>query len=205
MFGECFTPHPVLLFAMELVARRRPSSILDPSPGNGIFLASLAQVSSAKSLGLIQGASELEKAKLLEPAPEVVWRMGDALQLLENVEEHFDAVVSNLPFGTGQRTLSMSRNGSIVEVKDELGGLILLKSALKLSPKGAAIFVVSNSFFFRSNENSVRHVLPCFGLRLAGCFSIPAGRFQANDFYRRRPTRDRTRLLHRRVCGRVVW
>jgi hypothetical protein len=178
MLGEWFTPHPVLLFAKELVARRKPTNILDPSAGNGILLALLAQVSNAKSFGLIRGASELEKAKLLEPGPEVVWRMGDALQLLDSVKEHFDSVVSNLPFGTRQRTLSMSRNGSIVEVNDEEGRLILLKSALKLSPEGTAIFVVSNSFFFRSNENSVRHVLSRCGLRLAGCFSIPAGAFR---------------------------
>src|SRR5208283_4145392 len=121
MFGEWFTPHPVLLFAKELVARRKPKNILDPSAGNGILLASLAQVSNAKCLGLIQASSELEKAKLLEPGPEVLWRMGDPLQLLDGLEEHFDAVVSNLPLGMRRRTLSLPRNGSVVEVNDEEG------------------------------------------------------------------------------------
>jgi hypothetical protein len=178
IFGEWFTPHPVMLFAKELVTFRKPKNILDPNAGNGIFLASLVKVSKAKCLGLIKVSSELEKAKLLEPSPEVIWRLGDPLQFLDSTKEQFDAVVSNLPLGMRRRTLSLPWNGSTVEVNDEEGRLILLKSALNLSPTGIGTFVVSNSFFFQSNENSVRHVLPRFGLRVAGCFSIPAGAFR---------------------------
>jgi hypothetical protein len=175
--GEWFTPHPVLLFAKELVARRQPKNILDPSAGNGLFIASLAQISKANTIGVIKVPSELEKAKLLEPGQEVYWSLGDPLQLLDSMEEQFDAVVSNLPMGARRRTLSFSPNGSTIEVNDEEGRLILLKSALKLSPEGVGAFVVSNSFFFQAQENSVRHVLLQFGFRIAGCFSIPAGAF----------------------------
>jgi type I restriction-modification system DNA methylase subunit len=168
--GEWFTPHPVLLFSKELVARRKPTSILDPNAGNGLLLGSLAQISKAKCLGLIRVSSELEKARLLDPGQEVFWRMGDPLKILDDIKEQFEAVVSNLPFGMERRALSLSQNGSAIEVNDEEGRLILLKSALKLAPNGIGAFVVSYSFFFRSNESSVRHVLGRFGLSMTGCF-----------------------------------
>jgi hypothetical protein len=178
IFGEWFTPHPVLLFAKYLMAIRKPQSILDPSAGNGILLASLAGESEAKGVGLIQNPSELEKAKLLGTGPEVEWRLGNPFQLLDRISESFDAVIGNLPFGMQREALRVSSDGTVIEADDEKGRLILLLSALRLAPNGIGLFVVSNSFFYRSNENSVRHVLPRLGFRFSGCLSIPPGAFR---------------------------
>jgi hypothetical protein len=178
IFGEWFTPYPVLLFAKELVARRQPNSILDPSAGNGAFLAAMAADSKAKCLGFIQNPSELNKAKLLGTGPATEWWSGEPLQLVDGLTEEFDVVIANLPLGMRRQKLSLHTDHAAIEVDDEIGRLILLKSAMRLSPKGTGVFVVSNSFFFRSSEDSVRHVLPRLGFRVAGCFSIPPGAFK---------------------------
>lgn len=64
------------------------------------------------------------------------------------------------------------------KLDDERGRLILLLAALRLAPSGIGLFVVSKSFFYRSHENSVRHVLPRLGFQFSGCLSIAPGAFR---------------------------
>jgi N-6 DNA methylase len=174
LFGEWFTPHPVLLFSKELLAKRKPRSILDPSASSGLFLAEVAEYIGVPGLGFIQNNSAYEIAQALGTDADLTWKLGDPLILLDEIESHFDAVISNLPLGSQRQILPLSDTRSTVEVYDEIGRLILLKSALRLANNGLGLFIVSDSFFGQIGRNDVRSVLPKFGLRISACLSIPA-------------------------------
>jgi hypothetical protein len=174
IFGDSFIPYPVLLFSEALLAKRRPRSIFDPFAGSGLFLADVAQHTGVPGLGFIQNNSAYETAQALGTEADLTWKLGDPLILLDEVETHFDAVISNLPLGMKRQSIQLRHTPLRIEVHDEIGRLILLKSALRLANNGLGLFIVTDSFFGQIDGNDVRSALPRLGLRISACLSIPA-------------------------------
>ena len=85
----------------------------------------------------------------------------------------FDLVVSLPPFGLKPREFMIEG----VTLRDEGGQELLLRSSLRLSAKGLAIFVVAPRFHVAAHERSVVHRLADFGLYLDASFHVAAGAF----------------------------
>lgn len=82
--------------------------------------------------------------------PEADWRVGDPLHLLSEVKNELDVVASILPMNAKSTTpLKVTPpGGDAVELRDDLGNLLLVAASVRLSSSGVGLFVVTPSFFF---------------------------------------------------------
>jgi hypothetical protein len=168
---------PVLSDAIsKLLSARSAESLCDPWAGVGTMLA-IAQraVSATRCIAFNMNASEGALAKALFPKAE--WTIGQPLKLLEMLVEPLDIVVSCLPFGARtNETLTLADTaGSLIELKDDLGNLILAAATDRLSEKGIGLFVVPPSFFFA--ERSVLKRFAELGFNVDAALALPSGSF----------------------------
>jgi len=96
---------------------------------------------------------------------------------LQTLDEPIDVVVSCLPFGarTSESLTLADTAGNPIDLKDELGNLILAATTAQLSENGVGLFVVTPSFFF-----SGRSILKCFpdlGFSVEAALALPPGSF----------------------------
>ncbi len=168
---------PVLSDALpKLLAGRSAQTLCDPWAGIGAMLA-IAQraVSASRCIAFNMNASEGTLAKALFPKAE--WAFGQPLKLLQTLVEPLDIVVSCLPFGAStNETLTLSDTaGNPVELKDDLGNLILAAATARLSEKGVGLFVVPPSFFYA--ERSVLKRFAELGFNVDAALALPPGSF----------------------------
>ncbi|XOV70570.1 MAG: restriction endonuclease subunit S [Verrucomicrobiota bacterium] len=168
---------PVLSDALpKLLAGRSPQTLCDPWAGVGTLLA-IAQraVSVSRCYAFNMNASEGMLAKALFPTAE--WMIGKPLELLEKLANPIDIVVSCLPFGgrASEMLLLSDMAGNPLELKDDLGNLILAASTARLSENGLGLFVVPLSFFF--SKRSVLRRFADLGFNVDAALALPSGSF----------------------------
>ncbi len=131
--------------------------------------------SSPRCIAFNANASEGELAKAL--FPQVEWNIGQPLKLLNELEAPIDVFVSCLPFGTRTNELLEleDTSGNPVQIKDDLGNLILAAATARLSGNGVGIFVVPTSFFFA--ERSVLKQFNELGFNVDAALALPPGSF----------------------------
>lgn len=160
----------------KLLEGRSTQSLCDPWAGLGTMLA-IAQrtISSPRCIAFNRNVSEGELAKALFPQAE--WRIGQPLKLLSELDDPIDVFVSCLPFGarTNESLEFVDTSGNQVELKDDLGNLILAAATARLSDNGVGIFVVPTSFFFA--ERSVLKRFDELGFNVDAAFALPPGSF----------------------------
>ena len=135
----------------RILGGRSAKTICDPWAGLGTVLA-IAQnaTSHTRLLAFNMNLSEAKLAKVLFPQAE--WSIGAPLTLLKQLDVPVDVVVSCLPFGakTKERVELADSDGGSVELRGELGHLILAEATAHLTEDGIGLFVVSPSLFFSS-------------------------------------------------------
>ncbi len=181
-FGARSGPMPVppVLPAVisKILSSHSANTILDPWAGLGSLLAIAQQATSAeRCIGFNINTSEGELAKTLFPQAE--WSLGQPLPLLETCEDSIDVVVSSLPFGgrTSESLTLLNTTGKSIELKDELGNLILAATTARLSENGVGLFVVPPSFFF-SGRSILKHFSD-LGFSAEAALALPPGSFAA--------------------------
>jgi hypothetical protein len=119
--------------------------------------------------------TEIELAKIL--FPQAVWTPGDPLSLLESTISPIDIFVSCPPFNARtDRTLTLADTaGKLIELRDDLGGLILAAATAWLSSNGVGLFVVPQSFFISSQSVLKRFVE--LGFNVDAALALPPGSF----------------------------
>jgi hypothetical protein len=173
-FLEAYVPPSVVGFSEGLLAKRKPQSVLDPYPGLGLFLSVVAEHTQAHGLGLIQKTPGFKTAELILANAEMGWRVGAPLKLLDKITTKFDAVVSDLSLIAPRLFLQWDDGWSRMEISDDLRRSIMFSSALRLSPTGVGLFIVSTSFFSESTKIWVRQALSVCSFSITACLSIPA-------------------------------
>lgn len=168
---------PVLSDAIpKLLSGRSAQTLCDPWAGIGMILA-IAQraVLASRCIAFNMNASEGALAKVLFPRAE--WTIGEPLKLLEALTTPIDVVVSCLPFvARASETLTLADTaGNPVELRDDLGNLILAASTARLSENGVGLFVVPSSFFF--TERSVLRRFADLGFNVEAALALPPGSF----------------------------
>lgn len=162
-------------FVSKLLAGRSARVLLDPWAGFGAMLAIGQRVlSPQRCVAFTTNAAERDLAQNL--LPNVLWRLGRPLDLLKNADEFFDVVLSCPPLGvrSSESLMLNGLNGDPIEIRDELGHLILAASAARLSDPGVGMYVVSPSFF---SGRSILKVFVNLGLNVEAAFALPPGTF----------------------------
>ena len=168
---------PVLANVVAKILEGRSAEIIcDPWAGLGHMLA-IAQsvIPAARCIAFNANAPELKLAKAL--LPQAQWSLGEPLMLLEKLRSTIDIVVSCLPFRARSRKpltiIDTERNP--VELRDDLGNLILSAATGKLSENGVGLFVVPPSFFFA--KQSVLNRFAELGFNVDAALALPPGSF----------------------------
>jgi hypothetical protein len=174
--GAVHVPEWLVSVFCTLVKEVSPKTICDPWAGAGFLVEALREACQpVRALAFTKNQSEFELGKVL--VPDVSWRLGESLLLLNSLPQEFDVVASNLPWGARSHlplkaTLS---SGDAVELVDDLGNLILVAASMRLSSSGVGFFVVAPSFFFK--EQSVFHRFGELGLGMEAALALPSGTF----------------------------
>lgn len=161
----------------ELTQDISASAVCDPWAGIGLVVAAVREATQATEvLAYTQADSEAVLGKVL--VPEAKWKVGDPLSLLGSMTtREIDVAASILPWNARAfHPLTVSNvTGESVELRDDLGNLILVAASMRLSAEGMGLFVVTPSFFF--SERSVFRQLDALGLGLEAALSLPSGTF----------------------------
>lgn len=181
MFGGHHPGHlhlpPVLSDILtKLLEGRSARTLCDPWAGLGTMLA-IAQraLRASRCIAFNTNASEGTLAKALFPQAERT--IGEPLTLLETLATPIDIVIGCLPFGArASKTLTLAdTTGNPVELRDDLGNLILAAATARLSENGVGLFVVPPSFFF--SERSVLKRFAELGFNVDAALALPPGSF----------------------------
>lgn len=169
-------PHVLPAVISKILSTQSANTILDPCAGVGSLLAIARQATSAKRcIGYNSSRSEGELGKTL--FPEAEWFIGQALELLPHHENNLDVVISLLPFSvpTNKSIQLLDTAGNQIELKGDLGNLILAAAMARLSENGVGLFVVPPSFFY-STRSIIKHI-PYLGFSLDAALFLPPGSF----------------------------
>jgi hypothetical protein len=171
---------PVPLFLPRVISAliqdREDNTICDPWAGMGTILATAREATKAtKAIAIVQNEGEFELGRVLVDFAD--WRLGDPLKVLSSLQPDLDLVVSVLPFGArvSHAITVEGLNGEDIELRDDLGHLILAASAARLNRKGIGVYVVMPSFLF-SSHSVLRH-FPSIGLGVEAALALPPGSF----------------------------
>ena len=173
--GEGVCPPPIARFIVRLLHGVEAQRVLDPHVGFGTLLQPVIAATGATDfVGTWPNADALKVAEYVHPAKaggmyRVCDLEGEDLARLGD----FDLVVSLPPFVSRRREFTIDG----VVLRDQVGHELLLRSSLRLSAKGLAIFVVGPAFHLATNERTVVRRLTDFGLYLDATFHVPAGAF----------------------------
>jgi hypothetical protein len=151
------------------------SHVCDPWAGLGELLANVGEFTHAsKALAVTQGEVEFTIGKAL--VTEAEWKLGDPLLCLQSVKQDIDLIVSILPFGAGSnRPLTLTgKDGTPLELWDDLGNLIIAATVAQLSETGVGLFVIPPSFFVPC---SVLREFPALGFGVEAALALPSGSF----------------------------
>lgn len=152
-----------------------PKSICDPWAGIGFLVEVLRETCQPKvALAFTQIQAEQALGKVL--VPDVSWQLGEPMRLLDTVAQEFDLVASILPMGVrSAKPLKVATaSGENVELKDNLGNLVMVAALLRLNSSGVGLFVVTPSFF---SQRSVFRQFGVLGLGVEAALALPSGTF----------------------------
>jgi len=174
--GEYVVPHVVLQTVRELVEGHAAKVVCDPWAGLGQMASTIQEVTKApKVLAFTPRVDAATFGRAL--VKQIEWQTGEPLSLLDQFNGQIDVAASVLPFGakSGQPVTLTAASGEEVELRDDLGNLILAAVTRKLSKDGIGLFVVTPSFFF--SQRSVRWQFEELGIGMEAALALQSGTF----------------------------
>jgi hypothetical protein len=177
-FLQWFCPAYVVDFISAYLSALAPKSVLDPSAGLGALIIPVVEaIDALQATALARSERDCSLGKRFDRKGVISWYYGDLLTQIDNLPQAFDAVVSFPPLGlqAPDSAVLANRLGNRLEIKDDFGSLLILRSLSKLSDAGIGIFIVPRSFINRKNSKSVYNALPRFGYQLSAFIALPAG------------------------------
>lgn len=177
--GEWVCPAFIRDFVAKLGRRRNASTVLDPWAGFGALLLSVAsELNESRGVGIVSARDLAELAARLAGGASIEWRVGDPLSVLDEIEGHFDLVVSCAPIGMKAEKLTTPGEAGSCSLRDEVGLLAVAKACSHLAEDGLGIFLVGHSFIAPGRKGSVFESLGDLGLHLVGYLNVPEGALQ---------------------------
>lgn len=173
---EFFVPNIVLKAVEDLLEGVSARIACDPWAGVGTLAATVKEITKAERvLVCTHNADVASVGKNMLSATE--WHLDDPLEWLDTLDCDLDVVASVLPFGAkSNRSVTLpTAAGKLIELRDELGNLIMAKAAVLLSEEGIGLFVVTPSFFF--SQRSVLQQFNSLGLGIEATLELPPSTF----------------------------
>jgi len=136
-----------------------PKSICDPWAGTGFLIEVLREVCHPnEAIAFTQSQAEHDLGKVL--VPEVNWQLGQPMNLLDAVTQGFDVVASILPMGARSSIplKVVTASGEDVELRGDLGNLVMVAAVLHLRASGFGLFVVTPSTRPRRGRAGTRSI-----------------------------------------------
>lgn len=173
-YGEHSSPRLVADFIAGLSKRIKPDSIIDPTCGYGLLLATAAAAAGSKILRGIEINEEVaERASQIWESQINVIR-GEALQWLEKDDKKYGMVVCDPPINLHLRGEEQEALQKKYKTNDFTSALILA-SLRVLEPGGAGVFSVAPSFLFDKRRERFLSSLHEAGFRISACIQAPSG------------------------------
>lgn len=173
--GELTCPKLIVDFITAVASGGDIRTVLDPWAGRGLLLAPLVDALGATTaVGLIREPSAAQVATALETRCKVSWVCSDPLEEIEHFTDSFDLVVGELPLGLKRTKSVFDGQAGPVQLLDEYGYILLLKSCLQLRAGGLGVFLVGPRFIQQSESKAVFNNLARFGISLDAYISVPA-------------------------------
>ena len=174
--GESHVPEWLAGVFGALAKDGSPKSICDPWAGTGFLVEVLREACQPnEAMAFTPNQAEHDLGKVL--VPKVNWQLGQPMHLLDAVTQEFDVVASILPMGarSSNPLKVVTASGDDVELRDDLGNLVMVAATLHLSSSGFGLFVVTPSFFF--SHRSVFRQFGVLGLGVEAALALPSGTF----------------------------
>jgi hypothetical protein len=173
----------VLDFIASYLRDREAEWAVDPAASTPALLAAVVEAKGAsKAVGFVRSAPARSLARALTGDDRLTWTREDALtaDAARPVSIGLpDLIVSFPPFGVradqSSAAVVTAADGSTIEVRDELGYQLLLKSAAELNEDGEAIFLVGDGFFGRRERGRARAALAALGLHVQAVVAVRQG------------------------------
>ena len=170
-YAQYFTPSPVAQLMCNWIAENRPSTILDPSVGVGVFISALAEMKLDADLY----ANDIDKnilqfAKSVPGASRVIFQQKDFL--LDAGENRYDAIIANPPylrhhdFHYDEDIFSLigNRNSITIPKTMNIYGLFVLEICRRLNDGGRAAIIIPSEWMNSNFGKPLKDVLVYRGL-----------------------------------------
>src|SRR5262249_6684454 len=141
--GMYHIPQQLLDVLRRLLQDRRANVVCDPWARFGAIIDTVHEVAKpGKTLAFTPSEEEAVLGKILVRDAE--WRVGPPLDLLDSLSSELDVCASILPVGVkSDRSLTVTTlEGSSIDLRDDLGNLILTSASMRLSTGGVGLFVI---------------------------------------------------------------
>jgi hypothetical protein len=178
-FSLIFCPDFISAFIASYLNESMAKTILDCWAGMGETLSLLVKkFEPSVAIGINNLISEYEVAKLLHQDTTIDWRLGDPLQILDEINTKFNVVIGCPPFLSHLSSLTLTLENSVIEIEDSWTNLIILKTALRLDAEGVGFFIVPPGFLKeQEKESNIYNNLERFGLFIDAVLYIALGSF----------------------------
>jgi hypothetical protein len=174
--GMYHIPQQLLQVLRKLLQNCRADVVCDPWARFGAIIDTVREVTQAKkTLAFTSSEEEFALGKILVRDAE--WRVGPSLDLIDSLTSELDVFASILPVGAkSDRSLTLTAlDGRVIDLRDDLGNLILTSASMRLSAGGVGLFVIPESLFF-SERSVVRHFKE-LGIGIEAALALPSGAF----------------------------
>jgi hypothetical protein len=172
--AEYSTPRLVADFMAGLANRIKPQSLLDPTCGFGLLLATVAYAAEAQILkGIEINHDTAETAnQIWGGAIDLV--KAEALAYLEKNDAKYDMIVCDPPINLriSSHCLEAPQEKPLI---NDFTSTLILSSLKALSPGGTAVFSVAPSFLIGRNREKFLMFLNETGFRISACVQAPSG------------------------------
>lgn len=175
--AEYLSSPDVAAFIAEIAATRSPTAVLDPTCGSGLLLKLVADRVSASVVHGVEIDETIGRVaeRLLGEGGSVF--VGDVLLTSLPLEESYDLVVAEPPFGLRMRN-PVPLAGVDSPVRGDFSDILVAWSCTKLSEEGMAILILPPSFVWSKRSEQAKETLNDLGCAITACIQLPSGSLQ---------------------------
>jgi|CZKZ01.1.fsa_nt_gi predicted RNA methylase len=172
--GEQYTPRSLNTFIGALAGVHPAQSVLDPTCGFGLLLWEVAKSAGVQVIhGIDINAECCEVAQALFGDKATIFK-GDALAPPEQLQDTYDLIVANPPFGLKVRGKpKLPYLGNL----GDMGHSLAVLACARLSENGTAILTVTPAFLWNAHAAEVQEAIGKLGCRIRALIHLPGGTF----------------------------
>lgn len=173
-------PKSVIQFLMLYLKDKSVSSLLSPASGIGVLPTALVREGIIKeAISIDINPDYIEFSKRISQGLNIDWKLGNPLEILPTLDDRFDLVLTELPYGWKSSFYSLSEDPSGKKYRDSERNIVVLESLSKLNETGQGIFILPNNFVWEQ-ESRIIEKLYDLGFFIYMIIDIPRNTIHSN-------------------------